>query len=147
MAEVTVKQLAQVVGIPVERLLNQLQEAGLSFNDEQQTVNEDQKRILLTHLKAKPARDERALPERFTLKRKSVSQVTTGHDVHSGKTINVVVHKKKTYVKRSSLPDQTELAPDDAANELDQALEAGQVEVHEQDALLSTAGAGEQVET
>ena len=39
MADVTVKQLAQVVGIPVERLLNQLQEAGLSFNDDQQTVN------------------------------------------------------------------------------------------------------------
>ena len=51
MADVTVKQLAQVVGIPVERLLNQLQEAGLAINDEQQTVNEDQKRVLLNHLK------------------------------------------------------------------------------------------------
>ena len=47
MADVTVKQLAQVVGIPVERLLNQLQEAGLSFTDDHQTVNEDQKRLLL----------------------------------------------------------------------------------------------------
>ena len=32
----TVKQLAQVVGTPVERLLNQLKDAGLSFTD---TVN------------------------------------------------------------------------------------------------------------
>lgn len=51
MADVTVKQLAQIVGIPVERLLTQLQEAGLSITDEQQVVKEDQKRVLLNHLK------------------------------------------------------------------------------------------------
>ena len=47
MVDVTVKQLAHVVGIPVERLLTQLQEAGLSITDETQTVNEDQKQLLL----------------------------------------------------------------------------------------------------
>ena len=108
MADVTVKQLAQVVGIPVERLLNQLQEAGLSFNDDQQTVNEEQKRILLNHLKGSSVRDTSAAPERITLRRKSLSQVTVGHDVHSGKTVNIEVRKKKTFVKRSSLVEQTE---------------------------------------
>lgn len=94
MADVTVKQLAQVVGIPVERLLNQLQEAGLSFTDDQQTVNEDQKRILLNYLKGSSARDTSTAPERITLKRKSLSQVTVGHDVHSGKTVNIEVRKE-----------------------------------------------------
>ncbi len=75
MADVTVKQLAQVVGIPVERLLNQLQEAGLSFTDDSQTVNEEQKRILLTHLKAIANSKSNAAPERITLKRKSLTQV------------------------------------------------------------------------
>lgn len=103
MADVTVKQLAQVVGIPVERLLNQLQEAGLSFSDDQQTVNEDQKRLLLNHLKGSSQSDTRAAPERITLRRKSLSQVTVGHDVHSGKTINIEVRKKKTFVKRSAI--------------------------------------------
>lgn len=107
MADVTVKQLAQVVGIPVERLLNQLQEAGLSINDEQHTVNEEQKRILLNHLKGGSARDERAAPERITLRRKSVSQVSLGHDAHSGKKVNIEVRKKRTYIKRSSLLEQT----------------------------------------
>lgn len=101
MADVTVKQLAQVVGIPVERLLNQLQEAGLSFTDDQQTVNEEQKRLLLNHLKGHSSRDTNATPERITLRRKSLSQVTLGHDVHSGKTVNIEVRKKKTFVKRS----------------------------------------------
>lgn len=105
MADVTVKQLAQVVGIPVGRLLNQLQEAGLSINDEQQTVNEEQKRILLNHLKG-GSRETRSAPERITLKRKSVSQVTLGNDAHSSKTVNIEVRKKRTYVKRSVLEQQ-----------------------------------------
>lgn len=114
MADVTVKQLAQVVGIPVERLLNQLQEAGLSFTDDHQTVNEDQKRILLNHLKGSSVRDTGSAPERITLRRKSLSQVTVGHDSHSGKTVNIEVRKKKTFVKRSTIVEQTEveIAPD-----------------------------------
>lgn len=105
MADVTVKQLAQVVGIPVERLLNQLQEAGLSFSDEHQTVNEEQKRVLLNFLKGNSDRVASAAPERITLRKKSVSQVTVGHDVHSGKTVSVEVRKKKTFVKRSVVVD------------------------------------------
>lgn len=109
MADVTVKQLAQVVGIPVERLLNQLQEAGLSFTDDQQTVNEEQKRILLNHLKSSNLlRDTHVAPERITLRRKSTSQVTVGHDAHSGKTVHVEVRKKKVFVKRSTLIEQSE---------------------------------------
>ena len=106
MADVTVKQLAQVVGIPVERLLNQLQEAGLSIIDEQQMVNEEQKRTLLNHLKGGTSQDTRAAPERITLRRKSVSQVTVGHDSHSGKTVNIEVRQKKTYLKPTTLPDE-----------------------------------------
>ena len=75
MADVTVKQLAQVVGIPVEHLLNQLQEAGLSFSDELQSVNEEQKRILLNYLKSNVRNTTTSAPERFTLKRKSVTKI------------------------------------------------------------------------
>lgn len=108
MADVTVKQLAQVVGIPVERLLNQLQEAGLSFTDDQQTVNEEQKRILLNHLKKTSLSDVNVSPERITLRRKSLSQVTVGHDAYSGKTVNIEVRKKKIFVKRSPIIEHPE---------------------------------------
>ncbi len=118
MADVTVKQLAQVVGIPVERLLNQLQEAGLSFTDDQQTVNEDQKRVLLNHLKGSPARDTNTSPERITLKRKSLSQVTIGHDVHSGKTVNIEVRKKKTFVTRTVM-DEPEIEESTEVDDVD----------------------------
>jgi len=109
MADVTVQQLAQVVGIPVDRLLNQLQEAGLPFTESQQTVNEEQKRKLLNHLQSKPGQQQSgASPERITLKRKSLSQVSQGHDKLSGKKVNIEVRKKKTYVKRSVLPTSQE---------------------------------------
>lgn len=106
MADVTVKQLAQVVGIPVERLLSQLQEAGLSITDEAQVVREDQKRVLLNYLKGASNGAEQSAPDRITLRRKSVSQVTLGHDAHSGKTVNIEVRKQRVYVKRSAIPEQ-----------------------------------------
>lgn len=99
MVDVTVKQLAHVVGIPVERLLTQLQDAGISIADETQTVNEDQKQVLLNHLKTGGNKDTRQTPGRMTLQRKSVSQVTLGHDFHGGKTVSVEVRKKRVFVK------------------------------------------------
>lgn len=107
MADVTVKQLAQVVGIPVERLLNQLQEAGLSFTDDQQTVNEDQKRKLLNHLKGNTAREAGAAPTRIILKGRSSSQVKVGHDTHSGKavggrTVHIEVRKTRVVLEQNT---------------------------------------------
>lgn len=109
MVDVTVKQLAHVVGIPVERLLTQLQDAGLSFNDETQTVNEEQKRLLLNHLKTGGNKETRLMPARITLQRKSVSQVTLGHDVHGGKKVNIEVRKKRVYVKQEEPTEQVVL--------------------------------------
>ena len=47
MADVTVKQLADTVGAPVDRLLKQMQEAGLSHKSEADSVTEEQKQVLL----------------------------------------------------------------------------------------------------
>ncbi|HSP01625.1 MAG TPA: translation initiation factor IF-2 N-terminal domain-containing protein, partial [Thioalkalivibrio sp.] len=51
MADVTVKQLSEVVGTPVERLIEQLGEAGVSVSGAEQTVTEEQKLKLLDHLR------------------------------------------------------------------------------------------------
>ncbi|HBK19112.1 MAG TPA: hypothetical protein DDZ38_10765, partial [Gammaproteobacteria bacterium] len=70
MAEVTVKQLADSVGAPVERLLRQMQEAGLAHQKENEAVSEDEKQVLLSFLKR--SHGEAAKPaEKITLKRKS----------------------------------------------------------------------------
>lgn len=52
MTQVTVKELAQVVDTPVERLLQQMREAGLSHNSAEQVVTDSEKQALLAHLRA-----------------------------------------------------------------------------------------------
>ena len=101
MAEVTVKELAQVVGTPVERLLQQMQEAGLAHSSAEQPVTDDEKQKLLTFLKSAHG-DSGAEPRKITLKRKTMSTLK----VAGSKTVNVEVRKKKTYVKRE--PDALE---------------------------------------
>lgn len=105
MADVTVKQFAQTVGVPVERLLSQLQEAGISIDDGDHSINDEQKRTLLNHLKGKGGDQAKTSPGRITLRRKSVSQVT---DTQGSKKVNVEVRKKRTYVKRELLEKEAE---------------------------------------
>lgn len=135
MADVTVKQLAHIVGLPVERLLSQLQEAGLSFTEPAQTVNEEQKRILLNHLKGRGSNEMRVTPARITLKRKSVTQATSGNDTHSAKTVNVEIRKKRTFVKRSLVDEETS---DAASPSIDEELEATHVEMEEMASQVSS---------
>ena len=42
MAQVTVRQLAEVVGTPVDRLLTQLAEAGIQVGDPDAAISDDQ---------------------------------------------------------------------------------------------------------
>ena len=142
MVDVTVKQLAQVVGIPVDRLLLQLQEAGLPIVDETETINEEQKGVLLRHLNTGGVSISRPQsPNQITLKRKSVSQVTLANDNHSGKKINIEVRKKHTYVKRNALSEQeaTTTLEEQEASTQDNVDEAFLEEVKEN----GTAGAND----
>ena len=105
MPGVSVKQLASVLGVPVDRLLTQLSKAGLPMTSPEETVSDDQKAQLLNFLRDSHGSAQKTVsPGKITLKRKSVSElkqpVTTGRGVRS-KTVSVEVRKKRTYVKRS----------------------------------------------
>lgn len=101
----TVQDLAKVVGMPLERLLEQLRDAGLAVNSAESKISEEQKSALLGYLHkihGKSATDPIVSPRRITLKRKSISKLTQGSATGGGaKTITVEVRKKKTYIKRS----------------------------------------------
>ncbi|WP_447593828.1 translation initiation factor IF-2 [Aquipseudomonas campi] len=101
MSQVTVKELAQVVDTPVERLLQQMREAGLPHTSAEQVVTDNEKQALLAHLKSSHG-EKVEEPRKITLQRKT----TTTLKVAGSKTISVEVRKKKTYVKRS--PDEIE---------------------------------------
>ncbi|MDG9922064.1 MULTISPECIES: translation initiation factor IF-2 [unclassified Pseudomonas] len=96
MTQVTVKELAQVVDTPVERLLQQMREAGLPHTSAEQVVTDNEKQALLAHLKGSHG-EKLEEPRKITLQRKT----TTTLKVAGSKTISVEVRKKKTYVKRS----------------------------------------------
>lgn len=96
MTQVTVKELAQVVDTPVERLLQQMREAGLPHTNAEQVVTDNEKQALLAYLKSSHG-EKLEEPRKITLQRKT----TTTLKVAGSKTISVEVRKKKTYVKRS----------------------------------------------
>lgn len=98
MAEVTVNELAKSIGAPVERLLKQMNEAGLQHKSAEAKVSDDEKQRLLNFLKS--SHGEAALePKKITLQRKTTTTIKTGTG-NARKTVNVEVRKKRTYVKR-----------------------------------------------
>ena len=107
MAEVTVKQLADVVGVSVERLLTQMQEAGINGKNEESGVSENERQALLAFLKRSHGESsDEGEPKKITLKRKTTSQLKVSGASGKKKTVNVEVRKTRTYVKRDSVEDQ-----------------------------------------
>lgn len=115
MSKVTVKQLAEVLGVTVDKLLSQFHEAGLSISNPDAEVSNDDKRTLLTFLRSSHGKEspEVAAPSKVTLKRKTVSEikVPTGSR-GTVKTVNVEVRKRRTYVKRDAMEVTTEVDPE-----------------------------------
>ncbi|MGB4946137.1 MAG: translation initiation factor IF-2 [Candidatus Competibacter denitrificans] len=111
MTDVTVKQFAAFVGIPINRLLEQFAEAGIMVADADGTVTEKQKVDLLAHLRkthGSQLGQATAEPKRITLKRKTHSEIKmAGSMAGQVKTVSVEVRKKRTYVKRSLVEDET----------------------------------------
>jgi translation initiation factor IF-2 len=120
MSEVTVKQFAEVVGVPTDRLLTQLVEAGLDISDENATISDSEKTRLLDFLRQSHGK-RGALSvggaSKITLKRKTQSELRATVPAGRGpagrgalrstrpetKTVAVEVRKKRTYVKRADL--------------------------------------------
>ncbi|MDX1612167.1 MAG: translation initiation factor IF-2 N-terminal domain-containing protein, partial [Candidatus Thermoplasmatota archaeon] len=108
MAEVTLRQFADVLGVPVDRLLAQLQEAGVGSKTPEDSIDDTEKKKLLSHLRERHGKVEGAGsgPEkRISLKRKTVSELAlTGEKKGRGttgprKTVTVEVRKRRTYVR------------------------------------------------
>lgn len=102
MADVSIKQLAQLVRTTPERLLEQLKNAGVAVTDAEQAISDEEKRKLLLHLKQTHGVDEAAKKRsKITLKRKKVSVVKQGK-----KSVNVEFRAKRTYVKPALIEEE-----------------------------------------
>ena len=142
MAQTTVKQLASEVGIPVERLITRLAEAGVSASTESDGISDDDKLKLLRHLRESggASRSGGKLGTRksgVSTRRRSTSElkVNTGRGATSGRTVSVEVRKRRTYRQEQ----QPESAPEQpAAQDAEQQARA-EAEKAEQDRVAQEA--------
>jgi translation initiation factor IF-2 len=108
MADVTVTQFAEVLKVPVDRLLLQLDQAGIRVGGAEAVISEEAKLELLTHLRRSHGSEEGddAAPRKITLKRKSQSELKLASAQGRARTVNVEVRSKRTYIKRDVLEEQ-----------------------------------------
>ena len=116
MSDVTIAQFADVLKIPVEKLLSQLDEAGIAVRGADDMISDDAKRELLTHLRRTHGHDEGAAaasPRKVTLSRRSQSEIKVASAQGRAKTVTVEVRRKRTYVNRDVLEQENKVQQDE----------------------------------
>ncbi len=101
--QTTIRKLAELVNTPVEKLLEQLAEAGMTFSGPDQSVTSAEKLKLLgflkrSHGKSETATEEAEGPKKITLNRNRKQEITVGGGKNKT-TVDVVVRKKVTLLK------------------------------------------------
>jgi translation initiation factor IF-2 len=139
MAEVTVTQFAEALKVPVDRLLTQLDEAGIKVAGADDIISDDAKMELLTHLRRAHGREQdAAAPRKITLKRKAQQEIKVASPLGRARTVNVEVRVKKTYLNRTVLEEEQRHRQEevDRQRQAEEArrLEAEQHEAEQRDA-------------
>ncbi|WP_162047114.1 translation initiation factor IF-2 [Vibrio taketomensis] len=115
MTQLTVKTLSEEIGTPVDRLIEQLADAGISKSSSD-AISEGEKQQLLSHLKKEHGDTSGdSAPTRLTLQRKTRSTLSVNAGGGKSKDVQVEVRKKRTYVKRSAIEDQANREAEEAA--------------------------------
>src|SRR3954470_7275735 len=121
MSDVTVAQFAEVLKVPVDRLLVQLESAGIQVTGPQALISDEAKLELLTHLRRAHGASEPtsksqvgvSAPRKITLARKTQSELKQASNQGRARTVNVEVRHKKTYIKRDVLEEQNKQLQDE----------------------------------
>ncbi|HWM42263.1 MAG TPA: translation initiation factor IF-2 associated domain-containing protein, partial [Burkholderiales bacterium] len=152
MADVTVSQFAEVLKVPVERLLTQLDEAGIRVSGADDTISDDAKMELLTFLRRAHGRtQDSAAPRKITLQRKSQGEIKVASAQGRARMVNVEVRSKKTYLNRSVLEERARVQQEEVdrqKHEVERAKHDGEraKETHEEDLLKQQRMEAEQRE-
>ncbi|MEO6137114.1 MAG: translation initiation factor IF-2, partial [Luteimonas sp.] len=136
--QTTIRKLAELVNAPVEKLLEQLAEAGMRFEGPDQVVTSTEKMKLLgflrrTHGKAEKPSGEAVEPKKITLNRSRKQELTIGGGKNRA-TVDVLVRKKVTLVKPSEAGQEN----DERAEILRKLEESKQRNLSEQQRLAET---------
>jgi translation initiation factor IF-2 len=127
MAEVTVSQFAEVLKVPVDRLLVQLDQAGIKVTGPDARISDDAKLELLTHLRRSHGSEDAGgdgAPRKITLKRKTQSELKLASNQGRARTVNVEVRRTRNYIKRDVLEEQARVQQDELDSKKREAEEA-----------------------
>ena len=140
MADAKISELAEVVGVSVDKLLSQIKEAGLSHTKADDSISNDDKSTLLQFLRRSHGDSgaSDSAPKKITLKRKTVGTLKAASTHGRGKTVNVEVRKKRTYVKRSAVAED---APEELEAEVEEIAVDSNVEATESAETAATTAA------
>ncbi|MFZ9905622.1 MAG: translation initiation factor IF-2 [Steroidobacteraceae bacterium] len=139
MADVTVAQFAEVLKVPVEKLLVQLDQAGIKVAGPNDKISDEAKLELLSHLRRSHGQSGEeagavAAPRKITLQRKQQSEIKLAGGAGRARTVNVEVRVKRTYVKRDVLEEQAKAqGGDDTETKRLEAEEAARLERERQE--------------
>ena len=97
MADKSIKELALKLGHPVEKLLEQVREAGLPQRKSDDIITTEQQDTLTKFVKKSQGSDGHA--GQITLKRKTTGTAKVASTSGKAKTINVEIRKKHSFVK------------------------------------------------
>ena len=107
MSTTTVSKLATALKIKPEKLISQLNDAGISVSTEADTITNDQKLTLLNHLRGSHGtKTEIQSPKKLTVNRRSQSELKLSGGFGTSRTVNVEIRKKATYVNKDSLLEE-----------------------------------------
>ena len=138
MADVTVAQFAEVLKVPIEKLLSQLEDAGITVAGADDTISEDAKMELLTYLRRSHGQEDTSTPgapRRITLRRKSQSELKLSGAQGRSRTVNVEVRRKRTYIKRDVLEKEAQRKQEELDNQRREEQERVEAEQREQERL------------
>jgi translation initiation factor IF-2 len=131
MAEVTVSQFAEVLKVPVDRLLAQLDQAGIKVSGPDARITDDAKLELLTHLRRAHGSEDAGgdgAPRKITLKRKTQSELKLASNQGRARTVSVEVRRTRNYIKRDVLQEQARAQQDEIDHRRREAEEAARAE-------------------
>ncbi|MCF7223149.1 translation initiation factor IF-2 [Marilutibacter chinensis] len=140
--QTTIRKLAALVNTPVDKLLEQLAEAGMAFSDPDQVVTSTEKVKLLGFLRRTHGKDEKSVeggssPKKITLNRSRKQELTVGGG-KSRSTVDVVVRKKVTLVRPEASGGEAAGGDGERAEILRKLEESRQRNLEEQKRLAET---------
>ena len=111
MSTITIKDFAKQIGIEPERLVKQLNDAGVSGKTVKDSLRDEEKRTLLEFLRGgsstdAPAAEVGATRGKITLKKKTSSEIQQTTKTGVARTVQVQTKKRRTFVKREVLEQE-----------------------------------------